>query len=146
MKKPILKTLLIALVSLTAVYSHAEPKGWGAGVGVFDGNIGIQARKDFAFGKELQYAVDLQAGIFNQNKWTTRLDADFHYLFRPDAVISFYPLVGVNLAIQSKNNRLGGNIGAGAIYDLNTETSVYLEAKYVSGDWDGFAFTAGIFF
>jgi hypothetical protein len=139
-------TLLFVLFSLCTAGTFAEPKGWGAGLGVFDSDFGIQARKDFEFGQELQYAIDLQAGLYNQNKWTTRLDADFHYIFRADSAFRLYPLAGVNLAIQSKNNRAGFNIGGGTTFDLNSETRMFLEAKYVAGDWDGYALTIGLYF
>ncbi|MDF7826134.1 hypothetical protein P4B35_19035 [Pontiellaceae bacterium B12227] len=140
-----IKILLSALL-LSATTALAEPRGWGAGLGVFEGDFGIHARKDFMFGKELQYGVALQGGLYNQNKWTTRLDADFHYIFTLGSAFRLYPLAGVDLAIQSKNNRIGGNLGGGAMVDLNTDTRLFMEAKYVTGDWDGFAFTAGIYF
>ncbi|MDF7798432.1 hypothetical protein P4C99_03110 [Pontiellaceae bacterium B1224] len=137
---------LFVLTILCTAGAFAEPRGWGAGIGVFDSDFGIQVRKDFLFGKELQYAVDLQAGLYNQNKWTTRLDADFHYIFRADSAFRLYPLAGVNLAIQSKYNRAGFNIGGGTTFDLNSETCMFLEAKYVAGDWDGYALTIGLYF
>jgi hypothetical protein len=138
--------ILSAAFILCTASTFAEPGGWGVGIGVFDSDFGIQARKDFTFGPELQYAIDLQAGLYNQNKLTTRLDADFHYIFRRDSSIRLYPLAGVNLAIQSKYNRAGFNIGGGTIFDLNPETAMFIEAKYVAGDWDGYALTIGLFF
>lgn len=134
------------IFTLCANGSFAEPRGWGMGLGTFDGDFGLQARKDFMFGQELQYAIDLQAGVYNQNNWTTRLDADFHYIFRPDSTLRFYPLAGIGLALQKKSNRLGANIGGGVTFDINKETRFFLEAKYVAGDWEGFAFTGGIYF
>jgi hypothetical protein len=144
MKRKI-KYLLSALL-LCSVTSFAEPRGWGVGMGVFESDFGIQARKDFMFGEELQYEVVVQGGLYNQNSWTGRFDADFHYVFRPDSTFRLYPLVGFDWAIQSKNNRAGANLGGGATFDLNTDTRLFMEVKYVAGDWDGFAFTAGIYF
>jgi hypothetical protein len=138
--------ILSVAFTLCAISTFAEPKGWGVGVGVFDSDFGVQARKAFSFGQELQYAIDLQGGLYNQNKWTTRLDADFHYIFRPDSPFRLYPLAGVNLAIQSKNNRAGFNIGGGTTFDVNPDTSLFIEAKYVAGDWDGYALTVGLYF
>ncbi len=137
---------LLVLFLLCAGGVFSEPRGWGLGVGVFDDDFGAQVRKDFMFGKAQQYAIDLQGGLFKQDKWTTRLDADFHYNFRPDSAFSLYPLAGVNLAIQNKHNRTGFNLGGGATIDLNSATRLFLEAKYVIGDWDGFALTTGIYF
>lgn len=138
--------VLLTLCTLCAVGSFAEPRGWGVGAGVFDGDFGAQARKGFIFGEELRYAIDLQAGLYNQNKWTGRFNADFHYMFRPDSAFRLYPLAGINFALQSQRNRAGVNIGGGALFDLNTDTSLFFEAKYVAGDWDGYALTAGIYF
>ena len=138
--------LLIVLCTLTAAGSFAEPKGWGLGLGTFDGDFGVQARKGFGFGQELQYAIDLQAGLYNQKKWTGRFDADFHYIFMSQSAFSVYPLAGLDFALQDGRNRWGANIGGGVLLDLNSATSLFLEAKYVAGDWSGYAVTLGIYF
>lgn len=140
-----IKTLL-ALLSLCAVSAMAEPKGWGVGVGTFDGDIGIQARKTFLFGEVQNIGLAVQGGIYNQNKWTGRFDVDAHYYFLADKVVRLYPLAGLDFAIQGGNNRFGGNVGGGIIYDLNNMTQLFFEAKYVAGDWEGLGLTLGIYF
>lgn len=144
MKKPVL--ILLSIFSATVLISKAEPRGWGIGLGSFDGDFGAQARKDFNFGSDLQYGVALQGGLYNQDKVTGRFDADFHYIFYPRESIQLYPLAGLDWAIQSKNNRFGANLGGGCVFNLNELTRIFIEAKYVASDWDGFAFTAGIYF
>ena len=139
-------SVLFVVFTLCALGARAEPRGWGVGLGSFDGDFGASARKDFMFGEVQQYEVVVQGGIYNQNNWTGRFDADFHYVFTPDRTYRLYPLVGLDWAIQSKNNRLGANLGGGVTFDLNKETRIFIEAKYVAGDWDGFAFTGGIYF
>ena len=139
-------TLIIVLCTLCVAGSFAEPKGWGAGLGTFDGDWGGQVRKGFIFGDDLQFGVDLQAGLYNQRKWTGRFDADFHYIFMPKSAFSLYPLAGVDFAIQDGRNRWGGNLGGGALLDLNADTSLFFEVKYVGGDWNGYALTLGVFF
>ena len=143
-----MKKLLIMATAFVLCSAHAfgEPRGWGVGLGTFEGDFGIQARKDFVLGKQQQYGIALQAGAYNQDKWTTRLDADFQYMFNPKPWLNLYPLAGVGLALQSKNNRAGFNLGAGVMVDLNSETKLFFELKHVFSDWDGFAFTAGIYF
>jgi len=136
--------LVLSTVYLTGAF--AEPRGWGIGLGSFDGDFGAHARKDFMFGEVQQFEVVVQGGLYNQNKWTGRFDADFHYIFTPDSSFRLYPLAGLNWAVQSKNNRLGANLGGGVTFDINSETRLFIEAKYVAGDWDGFAFTGGIYF
>ena len=138
--------LLIVLCSMIVVESVAEPRGWGMGVGTFDSDWGVQARKDFMFGEEHQYAIDLQAGLYKQRNWTGRFNADFHYIFMPKSAFSLYPLAGLNFSVQDGRNRWGGNIGGGMLVDLNADTSLFLEAKYVGGDWSGYGITLGIYF
>ena len=138
--------LLIVLCTLCVAGSFAEPRGWGAGLGTFDGDWGGQVRKDFVFGEELQYAIDLQAGLYNQRKWTGRFDADFHFIFMSESMFSLYPLAGINFSVQDGRNRWGGNIGGGALIDLNADTSLFIEGKYVGGDWSGYALTVGVYF
>jgi len=72
-------TLIIVLCTLCVAGSFAEPKGVGMGFGTFKGDWGGQVRKAFVFGDDREFGVDLQAGLYNQRKWTGRFDADFHY-------------------------------------------------------------------
>ncbi len=137
---------LVSLFVLCAAGASAEPRGWGLGLGVFDEDFGLHARKDFNLGEERQFDIVLQGGLYNQNKWTGRFDADFHYVFFPASTFRLYPLVGVDFALQSKSNRFGVNLGGGATVELNAATRLFIEAKYVAGDWDGYALTAGIYF
>jgi hypothetical protein len=143
-----MKKLMVMCVMLAVCIpdSFCEPRGWGLGLGTFEGDFGIHARKDFKMGAEQQYGMALQGGVYNQNKWTTRLDADFHYIFMPRSVFRFYPLAGIDLAIQSKNNRTGFNLGLGSTVQLNDQTRFFLEAKQIFGEWDGFALTLGVYF
>ena len=140
------KIYLTLLIAICAGGSLAEPRGWGLGVGVFEEDFGVHARKDFIMGENRQFDIALQGGIYNQNKWTGRFDADFHYVFFPASTFRLYPLAGLDFAIQSKSNRFGMNLGGGATVELNSATRLFVEAKYVVGDWEGFALTAGIYF
>ena len=107
--------LIIVICTLCAAGSFAEPRGWGLGLGTFDSDWGVQARKDFMFGDELQYAVDIQAGLYDQRKWTGRFDADFHYIFMSKSAFSLYPLAGMDLALQDgRNHRRQPGEGPGA--------------------------------
>ena len=137
---------LILLIVMCTSGVFAEARGWGLGVGVFEEDVGVHARKDFIMGEDRQFDIVLQGGIYNQNKWTGRFDADFHYVFFPSSTFRLYPLAGLDFAIQSKKNRAGVNLGGGATVELNSATQIFVEAKYVVGDWDGFALTAGVYF
>lgn len=142
MKKP---WILLAVLACCAPHSYCE-RGWGVGLGTFEGDFGVQARKNFRMGEQQRYGLALQGGVYNQNKWTTRLDADFHYMFRPESAFRLYPLAGIDLALQNKYNRTGVNLGGGLMIELNSETRLFAELKHIFGDWDGYAFTVGIYF
>ena len=137
---------LILLIPASVSMAEQGPRGWGVGLGAFDGDFGAHARKDFMLGAVDQFEIVVQGGLYNQNKWAGRFDGDFHYVFFPESAFRLYPLAGVDWAVQSKNNRAGANLGGGFTFDLNSQTRLFVEAKYVAGDWDGFAFTAGIYF
>lgn len=143
--KTIKPALLIALF-LGVVNTYAEPRGWGLGLGTFEGDWGVSARKDFLIGEQQRHGIVLQGGVYNQTRWTARLDADYHFIFRPESAFRLYPLAGIDLAVQSKNNRAGINLGGGMTLDLNESTRLFLEVKHVFSDWDGLAVTAGIYF
>lgn len=139
--------MLFATLALQLIASaETERIGFGAGIGMFEGDWGAVGRKDFVMGAPQRHEIILQGGLYNQNRWTVRLDADYHFVFLPDGLFRFYPLAGVDLAIQNKNNRTGINLGGGMTLSLREQISAFLEAKYTFGDWDGFALTAGIYF
>ncbi|MFZ9011478.1 MAG: hypothetical protein ACO20W_06240 [Anaerohalosphaeraceae bacterium] len=144
--RQVITALAVLLIFTMTAGTWAEPRGWGLGVGVFDSDFGLHARKDFVFGEQQQFEAVLQGGLYNQNKWTGRFDADFHYLFRPASAFRLYPLIGIDWALQNKSNRAGVNLGGGCMLDLNTETRLFIEGKYVAGDWDGYALTVGLYF
>ncbi len=142
--RQIITALIVLIFSTTGTIAQA--KGWGFGVGAFDNDFGVHARKDFVLGGKPQFEAALQGGLYNQNKWTGRFDADFHYVFRSSSTFRFYPLIGVDWAVQNENNRAGVNLGGGFTIDMNSETRLFAEGKYVTGDWDGYGFTLGIYF
>lgn len=138
--------LLLSLLTLPAFGETDEPIGLGAGAGFFDGDLGVHVRKGFYFGEVDEMGIILQAGLYEQRKWTGRFDVDFHYVLTPDKPVRIYPLAGIDFAVQNRNNRFGANIGGGLDLDARGPLLIFMEAKYVLGDWDGFAFTAGFYF
>lgn len=143
-----MKTALLILIMTITIAVSAEPErlGFGAGLGVFDGDFGVVGRKDFVLGEQKRSEIILQGGLYNQNRWTFRFDADYHFVFLPEGPVRFYPLAGYNLALQNKNNRSGVNLGGGMAISLRKQISAFIEAKYTFGDWDGYALTAGVYF
>ncbi len=137
-------TLAIMMLALAANAS-AEIKGWGLGVGVLDGDFGIQGRKDFWLGGDISQ-ITTQGSVYFHSRTTFRVDADYHFIVNPEDPSRFYPLVGLQFAFNSKSAKLGVNGGAGVNFMLTEKTAAFGEIKYVFGDWHGLAITGGIYF
>lgn len=137
-------TIAFLMLALTTTAS-AEIKGWGLGVGVFDGDFGFQGRKDFWLGGDISQITG-QGSVYFHNRTTFRVDADYHFIVNPGKPSRFYPLVGLDFAFNSKAARFGVNGGAGVNFMLTEKAAAFAEIKYVFGDWDGIAITGGIYF
>jgi hypothetical protein len=136
--------LLTMVVLITAVTASAEVRGWGLGVGVMDGDFGVQARKDFWLGGEVSQITG-QASVYWHNKTTFRLDADYHFVLK-SGNSRFYPLAGLQFAFNSNAVKFGINGGGGINFMLTETLAAFGEVKYVFGKWDGWAITGGIYF
>lgn len=136
--------LLSIIVLSAAVPASAEIKGWGLGVGVMDGDFGVQARKNFRLGGDISQITG-QASVYFQNKTTFRLDADYHFMLKSGKG-RFYPLAGLQFAFTSDHAKFGINAGGGLNFMLTDKLAAFAEGKYVFGDWDGWAITGGIYF
>jgi len=137
--------LITILVFVLAATASAETRGWGLGAGVFEGDFGAQIRKDFWLGGDISQITG-QGSVFFHNKTTFRIDADYHFIINPGKPNRFYPLAGLDLAFNSDSLKLGINVGGGVNFRLTEKTAAFAEGKYVIGDWDGWAFTGGIYF
>jgi len=136
----------VVIIMLTLVTTaSAEIKGWGLGAGVMDGDFGVQARKDFWLGGEISQITG-QASVYFHNTTTFRLDADYHFIINAGESSRFYPLAGLQFAFNSDAVKLGINAGGGVNFMLTEKLAAFGEVKYVFGDWDGWALTAGIYF
>jgi len=144
MKTNGIAVVVIIMLTLTATAS-AEVKGWGLGAGVMDGDFGVQLRKDFWLGGDIS-AITGQAGAYFHNTTTFRIDADYHFILNPGKTSRFYPLAGLQFAFNSDAVKLGINAGGGVNFMLTDKLAAFGEVKYVIGDWDGWALTAGIYF
>jgi len=136
--------LLTILVLAFASTAAAGPRGWGLGAGVFDGDFGVQVRKDFRLGGDISQ-ISGQAAAYFPSKTTFRLDADYHFLLNKGAS-RFYPLVGLDFAFNSDHAKLGVNGGVGLNFKLTDKLAAFAEGKYIFGSWDGWAFTGGVYF
>jgi len=120
--------------------------GFGFGLGVFDGDFGIQGRKDFLLGPKKISELSFQGSLFFKDKTTFHLDADYHHVFTPNSSFRIYPLGGINLALRKKENRFGLNLGVGMNIKITDRNALFIEAKYIFGDWDGYGLIVGVEF
>jgi hypothetical protein len=144
--KMILMLLLVQSVAMGAVAAEKSPLGLGFGLGFFDGEPGMMIRTDFVLDPKGLHEIALLAGGFNEDKFTFRIDADYHLVLNPRWKVRVYPLAGAELAIRSKHNRAGYNLGGGLNFDLVEPFRPFVEAKYTFGDWEGFGLVFGVHF
>jgi hypothetical protein len=137
-----LSTAIIAL--MVASTASAEIRGWGLGAGAFDGDFGVQARKNFWLGGDISQITG-QGSVYFHNKTTFRVDVDYHFVIESGNG-RFYPLAGLDLAFNSDHVKLGVNGGGGFNFMLTEKLAAFAEVKYVFGDWDGWALTGGVYF
>ncbi len=138
--------LTIILLVAVATTASAETRGWGIGAGAFDGDFGVQLRKDFWLGGEVSQITG-QASAYFPGKTTFRVDADYHWVMTSESGSSrFYPLAGVQLAFNSNAVKFGVNGGGGLNFMLSESMAAFAEAKFTFFGWDGFAITGGIYF
>ena len=137
----------VALLSMIAIAttSTADVRGVGLAGGVFDGDFGVQIRKDFWLGGDISQ-ITAQGSVYFANKTRFHLDADYHFILNPDAPGRFYPLAGLNLAFNSDDIKLGANAGGGFNFKLTESLQAFAEAKYTFSSWDGLAIIGGIYF
>ena len=143
--KSIRTILLVLFVLLFATAASAQTRGWGLGASIFDGDFGVQARKDFWLGGDISHITG-QGSVFFPSKTTFRIDVDYHFILNPESPGRFYPLAGLDFAFNSDHAKFGLNLGGGANFMLTERTAAFGEAKFVIGDWDGFVVNFGIYF
>ncbi len=119
--------------------------------------IGIQAGGKYAFTPEISGAADF-AIYFPDNYDWWELNANVHYNFLAEDGMKVYGLGGLNYATLSvsydlgewgsgstSNSEVGLNLGGGAEFDVDF-ANVYTELKYVLGNADQLALSAGLRF
>ena len=147
-----LSTVILAL-TLVALASpaFAETKGWGAGLYVFDGEFGIQGRKDFWLGGDLSQITG-QGSVIFASKTTFALDVDYHFIIKSSnsdgtaGTSRFYPLVGLDFMFHGDGSEFGLNLGGGANFMMTDTMAAFAELKFVISDWDGLGIGLGVYF
>jgi hypothetical protein len=150
MKTTKLILLTLALLIL-ATPAFAETKSWGAGLQIFDGEFGIQGRKDFWLGGDLSQITG-QAAVIFANKTVFALDVDYHFMIKSSnsdgtsGTSRFYPLVGLDFKFNNDFSDFGLNLGGGVNFMMTDTLAAFAELKYVISDWDGFGIGVGVYF
>lgn len=137
--------LLVTLVVLTlAATASADVKGWGLGAGSYDGEFGVQGRKEIRLGGDISH-LTAQGSVVFANRTTFALDADYHFDIKSGNG-RFYPLAGVNFAFNSDDTEFGVNGGGGIKFMFTDKLAGFGEFKYVFFGWEGWFITGGIYF
>lgn len=146
MKKLILTSLVLAMAATVFVApAQAQTKGWGLGAMLFDGEFGVQARKDFWMGGDISQITG-QAGVIFASDAVMDLSVDYHFVINTESGKSrWYPLVGLNLKTDFDNTEFGINAGGGVNFMMTDKTAAFAEVKYVFSDWDDIGFAVGIY-
>ena len=144
--------IILALTMITsAAPAFAETNGWGAGLNILDGEFGIQGRKDFWLGGDLNQITG-QASIIFANKTVFALDVDYHFIIKSSnsdgtaGTSRFYPLVGLDFLFNGDGSDFGLNLGGGANFMMTDTMAAFAELKYVISDWNGFGIAVGVYF
>jgi hypothetical protein len=143
-----MKTACLVLLTITtlatASAASAEVKGWGLGAGSFDGEFGIQGRKDIRLGGDISH-ITAQASVIFASKTAFALDADYHFVIKSGSG-RFYPLAGLHFIFNSDDAKFGVNGGGGINFMLTDHLAAFGEVKYAFFGWDGWFITGGVYF
>lgn len=115
--------------------------------------IGIQAGAVYDFTEEISGAADFIVFFPDNYDWW-ELNVNGHYRFLAEDNVMVYGLAGLNYATLSvdvpgggsfSDSELGLNLGGGAEFGLDF-ANLYTELKYVVGNADQLAISAGLRF
>jgi outer membrane protein X len=151
--KNLLKIAGVLLLFLSVnIETNAQTSLGGGGTFLIpdgDSEIGINLRGTFGLNENMEIATGINYYLVD-NVTLIGYNGDFHYLFGTDGEVRFYPLAGINFmtasAGGSSNSEFQFNIGGGTRLPISDKMSIYGEGKYILGDFDGIAITAGIMF
>lgn len=157
MKKSLaLASLILGLILFSNTGTLAQ-SNFDVGGGLIYGSeveaIGIQAGAKYGFTEKLSGTGDF-AFYFPENYdwWTINVNANYHFYAQDN--VGVYGLGGLNYATvkidlgqfgSASNSEVGLNLGAGAEFGLDF-AKLYGELKYIVGNADQLAFSAGLRF
>ncbi len=150
--KALFAAIILALTLVgSAAPAFAETNGWGAGLNILDGEFGIQGRKDFWLGGDINQITG-QGSIIFAGKTVFALDVDYHFIIKSSnsdgtaGTSRFYPLVGIDFLFNSDDSEFGVNAGGGANFMLTDTMAAFAELKYILFGAEVWGIAAGVYF
>jgi hypothetical protein len=145
-KTTIASLILILTLAAGASTAIADTRGRGAGINVFDGEFGLQVRKDIWLGGDINQITG-QGSVFFADRTVFALDLDYHFVIHSEGSASrFYPLAGIDFKFNGDGSDFGVNLGGGANFMMTDKLAAFAELKVVISDWGGLGFGVGLYF
>lgn len=141
------KFIIMAIVALSAVFNaHAEAGDISIAPQISfatkNSQFGLGAQVQFDIDEHFRLAPDFFFFIKNKGKTAYSANVNLHYLF-PKGAFTFYPIAGVAYhrykfqkideegeKYDEKHDRIGGNIGVGAQYDIDEIMQLFAEERF----------------
>ena len=141
------KYIIMAIVALTAVLNaHAEAGDISIAPQISFATksslFGLGAQAQFDIDDHFRLAPDFFYFVKNKGKTAYSADVNLHYLI-PKGAFAFYPIAGVAYyrykfekiddegeKYDEKHDRIGGNIGVGAQYEIDEIVQLFAEERF----------------
>ncbi len=140
------KFIIMAVLALSAVFNaHAEAGDMSIAPQVSfatkNSLFGLGAQVQFDIDEHFRLSPDFFFFIKNKGKTAYSADVNLHYLI-PKGAFAFYPIAGIAYhrykfamvdeegnKYDEKHDRIGGNIGVGAQYEIDELVQVFAEER-----------------
>ena len=141
------KYIIMAIVALSAVFNaHAEAGDMSIAPQISfatkNSQLGVGAQVQFDIDDHFRLAPDFFFFIKNKGKTAYSADVNLHYLI-PKGSFAIYPLAGFAYhrykfqkideegeKYDEKHDRIGGNIGIGAQYEIDEMMQLFAEERF----------------
>jgi outer membrane protein X len=141
------KFIIMAIVALSAVFNaHAEAGDMSIAPQISfatkNSLFGVGAQVQFDIDDHFRLAPDFFFFIKNKGKTAYSADVNLHYVI-PKGNFAFYPIAGVAYhrykfekideegeKYDEKHDRIGGNIGIGAQYEIDEIMQLFAEERF----------------
>ena len=148
--------LVIAFVFagfMTQTASAQMSVGAGLSYGTEIEELGINIRFNYGFTEKIEGTANVTFWLVGEEGINfTTINLDAHYYFLDNEKFNVYGIGGLNIArtkieflgVSASDSEYGLNVGAGIDLGLSDALGFFGEVKYVIGDADQLALTAGV--